>query len=740
MSEEPDELKEATDNSTPEDTAHRKSRKKGSTIRLGKVLAADEIRAEEEKRKKLEVKRVQKWRARNKEREEEQTRVFDFPRPSPPEDTKLILQNERGIRDLHVLSVILELGEIAASNLKIVPNKHFWLVGPANAGKSIAANAPVHVDEVPDDIVPGELVYRRDLYALYQFSVEYRHPEVSFEDFLRTRRMSKTDVFRFGKELLGKDFHEIHQKWADFFPKFNPDVLKPGYSQEEMKAALQQVSECKSRLLIASRNAYKSSFVLVWLVTAILFCPDLRALLVSETKPLSKGFARSLRSYFEILNPNEPTFFQQYFPEHAIPNGEGSELTFESPAAHLRLIQSTVEATSMESTGIAGTRADVIIFDDPISDETVRTQESIDKSIHKHDLILKILEVGSLGSIVVMTPWHEKDLGATLLQRNDANPDHPLQYRIDPAWKPLPHAVNIPLLELTEQDVSLLFPERLSFKFLRSELLKDPKNTRFFQMQNLCEFLPLEDASLKINFSEDALMAAVRPMPPGGTIYVSCDTASSDSKYADLSALVAIKVYGNAQGQPSMHVVKVVADRFRSSELAMQIVMLTREVRPATVLIEKIASWDLLQGAIDHESHRQGTACHVFWKPITNTKGAKFERIKALETLLAQGRLTFEYGDWIEEMFRQFTNIDGKKRSSSTIKDDIADAISLAYYFVPNSLPDFEQAKREEEAQMVRMRTEAHRRWIFGSEDVFQPQVQEEEAPYPLRGIPTRKR
>jgi hypothetical protein len=156
----------------------------------------------------------------------------------------------------------------------------------------------------------------------------------------------------------------------------------------------------KQFLLLSTRNGYKSSASLILALTAVLCCPDIRLLLVSETQKLSKGFIRSFRSYWELSGA--PTRFQQLFPEMMIPSGDGSSLTFESPMARLNLIAPTAEASSMESTH-AGGRMDVLFLDDGISNVTVTTEELREASVQRHDLLRKLLEVGGL-EICLGTP------------------------------------------------------------------------------------------------------------------------------------------------------------------------------------------------------------------------------------------------------------------------------------------------------------------------------------------------
>jgi hypothetical protein len=602
---------------------------------------------------------------------------------------------ERGIENSHVIDVLIDLTEEAARRHKIAFNEYLLRNGLRATLSVCDGNELPELTETRE--IPGELISRKELHALWDVSAS---DLMTFEEFLANRHRCKTDCFYLGEEILGKDFHEVHQNWANFFPKFNPDTLKPGYSQEDMKTWLDAQSEKKDFLLLASRNCYKSSFAIVWLVSAILCCPDLRCLLVSETQPLAKGFIKSLRGYFEIQNANEPTPFHRLFPEYTIPAGEGSVLLFQSPLARLNLIQQTAQATSMDSS-VAGQRADILLYDDPISNLSTGNEEMRQSGVEKFDLVQKLREVGGITAILG-TPWATTDLYATLLKRNEEDENKPLQFRIDPAWTVKPEAKHKELKDLCESDVILLFPSRLTWKFLQKERRS---NERFFRSQNLVEFVPDEDSELKINFDHDVLVqniVSLKDLPQGENVITADIAHSYTSRYADNSAISVIRLYSNPQTQEKcMAVLTVEADRMRMSELAHRLVMLTRQYSPRNVVIEKSPAWDLIQSEIVRTAAKYSTHVPVWWCPTSNQKGAKRIRLKALEVLLAQGRLKFASGGYIDELFAELERLDGSKSSSSK-KDDRADSLGLAQkLFLPAVSIDQDSKDLEESRKML---------------------------------------
>jgi hypothetical protein len=535
--------------------------------------------------------RVYNAEAQQKVRDQKKSRIDSRnqqPRSKaePSRKDALAILADRGITNAHVQETLFDLAEQAAHHYKLPVNDHLLRHGLH------ATLAVLDGEELPQDSedseAAGELISKNSLYALWDFSM-CCHPKISFEEFLSKRHECKTDCFYLGKEILGKDFHEVHKAWSNFFPKFNPDILPVNYDQEDAKKWMDSQAEKKDFLLLASRNCYKSSFAIVWLCSLILCLPDVRALLISETTPLSKGFIKSLRGYFEVQNVNQPSIFNQLFPEFMIPAGEGSVLTFQSPMAHLGLIQNTAQSTSMDSS-VAGQRADVILADDPISNLSTGNEEMRQSGVEKFDLVQKLREVGGL-TLILGTPWHQSDLYATLLKRNEEDDSRPLQFRIDPAWTVKPEAKHKSLKDLEENDVVLLFPERLTWKFLQKERRS---NERFFRSQNLVEFVPDEDSELKINFDHDVLVqniVSLKDLPQGETV-ITVDVAFSQSRYADNSAISVVRLYTNPQtAEKCMAVLTVDAGRMRMSELAHRLVMLARQFSPRNVVIEKSPTW-----------------------------------------------------------------------------------------------------------------------------------------------------
>jgi hypothetical protein len=234
-------------------------------------------------------------------------------------------------------------------------------------------------------------------------------------------------------------------------------------------------------------------------------------------------------------------------------------------------------------------------------------------------------EVGSALTFVLGTPWSENppDLYKTLKDRSEADPDTTIAVRIDPIMVIKPYARNKPLTHLVEDDIeSFLFPERLDWKFIRSEIMKNPKDTTFFESQNLCHFVPPEESKWKVAFDEDELRNLVvfqtrfTGWAPLRSI-LSVDTASSVNRYANMSCIAFSKLFEDAKdGKRYFAVISVDADKYRPSEIAQHVADAVHKYGPDIVTIERPGLWQALQTLIEQEANRRGFSLtnRIHWR------------------------------------------------------------------------------------------------------------------------------
>jgi len=620
---------------------------------------------------------------------------------------KAIIADAWGITREHIIDRVFYWGKRAAEQLKISPSDSFWAEGPLATVEDRAA-VKIQGDE---NIVVGEITYKRELLALYVFMEEWRKlviPDaiLTFEGYLAERRSFKYDgTINRGNKYFGMNFHDKpHAKWDDMFLKWNADSLRPDYSRQDVINWLGSLSEFKKRLLIACRSSFKSTFSLVFLIAAILCCADIRLLFVTETNELVNEFMKSFVHFFKVKNPNEPNRFNRLFPEFCVGADETVKDLFQCPMSILGLPQPTVKTTSMESGGWAGNRADYILISDVVSNKTVGNEKQIQKTVDSLGAISELIEVGGYYH-VEGTPWHENDALAQMLETNARSGGKDLLYIINPAWEVLPSGEGKAVQDLEENDVELMFPARLTWDVLQAKLRGDKPPYRQFRMQSLCMFLPEVEDDQKLHFRRDDITRnhvdyALVPRNEG-RIVASSDLAFSKSRYADLTCFTIMKITDE-----KLFVLEQKSGHLNDTEKAIMIVdMYRRYPQLDTWAIEKPANHENLERAIREEGRKYGVVVPVRWDTVKTTLDSKFHRLKSIESVIGLNIVKFVTNTpgatpgWLEDLTTELLTLDdttAKRRSH----DDRGDSLALGIQRFAPAAPNTEEAKRREEEEL----------------------------------------
>jgi len=251
----------------------------------------------------------------------------------------------------------------------------------------------------------------------------------------------------------------------------------------------------------------------------------------------------------------------------------------------------TIRSISLDSS-VAGGRYNLLVGDDVLSDKSVGNEKQTKATISRFDSLQKLGQANSSLTVVLGTPWSETppDLYKTLKDRAESNPDTKIAVHIDPIMEIKPHALRKKLTDLVEEDIeSFLFPEVLNWNFIRAEIMKNPKDTSFFESQNLVRFVPPAESKYKCNFEESVLRdLVVFPTAFSGwtllRTILSIDTSASASRYADMSCIVTSRLYEKSDGQRVFVVYDVDMDRYRPADLAAQRGRELAEVEPERVV------------------------------------------------------------------------------------------------------------------------------------------------------------
>lgn len=583
-------------------------------------------------------------------------------------------------------------------------------------------------------------------------SVEYRRlMEVSkvltFQEWLDYRDKGRRDLFWLSN-VLGKGlFYYSHKVICDQFVQKDFDgKYYPDFDRHTVSAIIGgQKRETpdgvatRTAMVFAPRGGWKSTIDGVDAVQWMLNSPDIRIMIITAFRDLSKQFLKEIKGYFYLPPRGEATPFQLLYPEYVLTGVDGrSREPIVCPAAVLTSKEPHLWVTSMESS-VTGKRCDICKADD-IVDPKNSTDETLRQGlVDKFNGALDLVEPWGLIDIIG-TRYFTDDYYGTRMSPDEDGILSPFTLLSISAWYPKPQfqVTYTQLLEdptgmskVTEDMVDLWFPFKLDFATLRRKLLeKKERNStnvqkeRSFRNQQLnIATDPMEVSELTTHFTREVLRAhtyGAGKVPKTGESIVAIDWAYTENKTSDFSVLAHILRHEREDGTEELVVTDVDFDKWKASDLALRIVLFLRKHNPQRTLLERALGADLLLMALNAQATRlncQHVLQSIRFVETGNSKNAKTNRIKTLEILLADDRLHFVAGPWIDELYRQFERFTGETKKGR--KDDIPDAISQASRTLPQSMfitvrvdPEIQEVETEEE--LKRLAKERHRQQYFG--------------------------
>jgi phage terminase large subunit-like protein len=605
--------------------------------------------------------------------------------------------------------------------------------------------------KVQVNIDPGQVTYTTLKGEAVNLGLMFEANEIlSFRRWLDLRAKARKDLFWLGR-LMGCDFyHNTHQMVCDKFVKKDFDGLYfDGYTKHDMQEGMigaqkrfanDGITPTRTMLLFAPRSGYKSTIDGLDAVQWMLNCPDIRILIMTSVKSLAKMFMMEIKSYFYLPKKGTPTVFQILFPEYILTGIQGkSKEPFQCPARMFLSKEPHVWISSLDASSV-GSRCDIRKLDDIVEDKNSSEEELRASLIEKVKATNNLTE-GWGFTDVIGTRYFTKDWYGTRMSKDENNNEpEPYAYLSISAWTPKPEykkayeqLLKTPdgMFLVTEQMVNLWFPSKLSFSRLRS-LLKENKERGFKNQQLNIATDPKELDVFVNNFDLEGMRAstyALSAAPKEMEVIQSWDIAYSENRTSDFSVGTTLGIFKDSHNQLGGVVLDLVYDKWKSSELASQMLAFYEKHKAVVtkVYIEEANGVGFLMGNIKNLAKLRGSAFEHYTRlrPVDVKPNAKQNRIKDLEFLHAHGRLKFVSGAWIDELYKQFIDYNGKK-SNNYRKDDIPDAVSLGLitHLPPTALqfdPDPKEVEKEHEDRQAKAVREGWRERMFGPHSPTQP-------------------
>ena len=513
--------------------------------------------------------------------------------------------------------------------------------------------------------------------------------KLTFRQWLILRDVCRKDGFFFGKRVLNRTLllERVHQPVFDMFVQKNfDDVYYDGYTITDVHEAIRKNTKGRHELMLLDpRGNLKTTINCIDATQWLLNVPDIRILIVSGGESLSSLFLKEVKGYFTLKVGAKPSDFHLLFPEYVLRGRAAAEGTpLDCP---MRIHNQKEPSLWVESivAGLSGKHCDILKGDDVINNRNSNTEDTREHIKNQFDgaddLVDKHGRTENLGTRYFPDDWY----GERLKKKDES----PLEYFCRPCWTVKPEFKDVPLLQLEQHMVNLLFPEVMTGGTLTEEsedlLWKDlqkrlRKNERQFRNQHLNEPVEQDDEE-SITFNPDVMTKHICDKEKAnlevGDIVVAWDWAYSDSARSDLSVGVAGKIYQSASGEWGIYVLEIIYDRWTPSKLALNMVMFNKKWNPKQTLIEKTNASELFKDILGRMCYQMQTSINgVWWFEPDYSAGAKRNRIKSLELLLNKDLLWFAKGLWIDEAFKQFQAYKGQN-STTRRKDDIPDAVSF---------------------------------------------------------------
>jgi predicted phage terminase large subunit-like protein len=470
--------------------------------------------------------------------------------------------------------------------------------------------------------------------------------------FRQIRWRCQIDSFFLGRAVCGKRFtNMLHRPLVEHLVLKNP------------KLPIEEQSAVKDRLTMCFRGAFKSTASILDCVQWIVDFPnDIRIVILTSTLKLAKRFIGELKQYFAKAKSARPTTFQAIFPEFVVlPEEHGLATEFTVKNRRSTLKDPTAWAASVGSDDV-GSHCDLLILDDAESADNSATAEGLETLNYKISMARMLVDPGGYRQFIG-TPYAPNDAYAQM-----RNSIEGLKIFYKPVMSVKPEYSSVELRDLTEDQVVLAFPERVTWAVIKDAMRE---NIGVFQSQYMLnpsgEHIPCFPIEL---LRGQTIKASDIPVE-ANCHFAIWDLAYSLGPKSDSS----VGVTASQAPDGRVYVREVIHEKFLPEDLAEAIVENYARWRHKVVIIEASLGAENLRPTIERIARLNGIE-HIplFFLPVKTKKNAKVGRIASLEPLLRSQRLMFSDDiSCLSELYEQFSYF------GSATHDDIPDAISLLF-------------------------------------------------------------
>lgn len=265
--------------------------------------------------------------------------------------------------------------------------------------------------------------------------------------------------------------------------------------------------------------------------------PDIRITIISNTDEQARKIIRSIKEYIEE-SPEYHEVFPHIKPSKKKPWNEHSLTVMRRSTAK----DPTVQAKSVKSKAILGSRQDWMILDDYQNYDSTRNATSRQEMFERYNAVIsgRLVEGGRV--TIVETPWHPDDPTHRFLKNpiwkhakypviydETINSNDPPEKRGTPRW-----AARWSAKRIQEKRDELELQSPIEFQRQLLVIARDESAARF-KAEWIRRALELGEGR--------ALTNALKRVPPGFRIYTGVDLAVQQHAKADLSVFFTIAVH-----------------------------------------------------------------------------------------------------------------------------------------------------------------------------------------------------